>query len=150
MRYPMYHPCLPMYSMYNLSHVLSFLCYILAFLCITLPPFDVFTCIILACQPIIKSPVTLKNKATYTATVEQKRLRRFSCCLVLTLFRVTLFNLRLFITIPQYLHGLACNPSVFLPPPFPSECHLTSVPSLAPHERAVCSPCAYKHVQAYG
>jgi hypothetical protein len=43
----------------------------------------------------------LNNNVTHTATVEQKRLRRFSCCLVLTLFRVTLFNLRLFITIPQ-------------------------------------------------
>jgi hypothetical protein len=105
MYYPMYYPCLPMYSMYYPSHVLSFPCIFLVFPCITLnklAPFDVFTCIILACQASIKSPVTFKNKVTYTATVEQKCLRRFSCCFVLTLFRVTLFNLRLFITIPQY------------------------------------------------
>jgi hypothetical protein len=96
MYYPMYYPCLPMYSMYYPSNVLSFPCIILSFPCITLAPFDVFTCVILAFHDS-----DLENKVTYTTTIKQKRLRSFSCCPMLTLFRVTLFNLRLFITIPQ-------------------------------------------------
>jgi predicted membrane-bound dolichyl-phosphate-mannose-protein mannosyltransferase len=89
-----------MYLVYYLFHVLSFPCIVLAFLCITLATFDVFTCIILAAclSAQHKFCGALINKVTYTATVEQKRLRCFTCCLVLTLFRVTLFNLRLFTT----------------------------------------------------
>jgi hypothetical protein len=102
MYYPMYYPYLPMYLIYYPFHVLSFTCIILAFLCITLAPLRCLHMYYPCLSAQHKVCGDLINKVTYTATVEQKRLRCFTCCLLLTLFRVTLFNLRLFITIPQY------------------------------------------------
>jgi hypothetical protein len=77
---PMYYPCIPMYYSCTLR------CLHMYYPCLSAQH--------KVCGDLI-------NKVTYTATAEQKRLRCFTCCLVLTLFRVTLFDLRLFITIPQ-------------------------------------------------
>jgi hypothetical protein len=60
---PMYYPCIPMYYPCTLR------CLHMYYPCLSAQH---------------KVCGDLKNKVTYTATVEQKRLRCFTCCLVLT------------------------------------------------------------------